>query len=1312
MTNNKRILIVEDEVLVARNIAKQLERAGYDAAAIATTGEEALEYIANMNLDLVLMDIGLQGKLDGVETAARVKERFSIPVVYLTAYTDDKTLERAKATEPFGYILKPFEARELRSTIETALYKYKMERKLRESEARYRAIVEDQTEMICRFLPDNTLTFVNGAYCRYLDKEPAELIGQSFVPFIREEDRDFVQEQIASLNRDNPTTTYEHKAVAFEGEIRWQQWRDRALFDEQGNIVEYQSVGRDITEQRRMKEALRKSEEKYRSIFENSEIGIFQSTPSGKFIDVNPALAHMLGYENPQEVIDSIDDIAEQVYAESERRDEIVQLIRNSEGVVRFENHYLRRDGEEWTAYLHLRVVRDKDGNPLYLEGFVEDVTESKRTEKALRESEEKYRALVENINDIIFAVDDARKITYINPVAERILGYTPAEIIGRDFREIVYHRDLSDFEWAFSKALNGHFCSSEYRLKKKSGELCWVRGSSQQAIQNGRIIGVQGILTDITARKDFEQAIQQRLKTLSAPDISLADVKFEEIVDLTTLQNLLDSFYEATGLPTAILNLAEEVLAAAGWQEVCTKFHRVHPEACKRCAESDAYIKAHLPERGYVKYQCQNGLWDMATPIRILGVHVATFFFGQVFLAEEPVDMDFFRAQARRFGFDESEYIAAVERVPVISRDQAERIMEYYIQLVNIITSMGINNLAQARAIAAQERAQEERERLLAAEHEQRKLAETLIEITNALNSTLDREEVLQAILSQLARVVEYDSISAVLIEDDAPRVIAHRGFERAVHPFSLPSISELPHVQEVLQKQHAVIIPNTATDERWFQHPSGVHVRCWLGVPLMARGEVVGFINLDKEQTNFYTRRDAEVAMAFANQAANAVVNAQLYEQAQEEISARKRMERTLWLRTAQLGALRQVGLEITAQLDLDEVLSSIVMQAVKLLGGTMGGFSLYRAHKQLLKFTAGYGFESFPDNLYMRRGEGLVGKVWETGAPLIVNSYRDWEWRSPVWESYMGSRAILGVPINWGAEFLGVLEVMAEPPRTFSQDDVDFLNLFATQAAIVIRNARLYELAQREIAERKRAEQMMRKYAQELARSNEDLEQFAYAVSHDLQEPLRMVAGYLRLLEHSYKGELDDEADEFIHYAVDGARRMQTMIEALLEYSRVTTRGKEFAPTDCEALVQRTIANFKFAIEESGAVVTHDPLPTVPADKMQLERVFQNLLSNALKYRGTEPPRVHIGVREMENEWQFYVRDNGIGIDSEDFDYIFAVFQRLHTRDEYEGTGIGLAICKKIVERHGGRIWVESALGEGATFYFTLPKREDTE
>jgi signal transduction histidine kinase len=263
-----------------------------------------------------------------------------------------------------------------------------------------------------------------------------------------------------------------------------------------------------------------------------------------------------------------------------------------------------------------------------------------------------------------------------------------------------------------------------------------------------------------------------------------------------------------------------------------------------------------------------------------------------------------------------------------------------------------------------------------------------------------------------------------------------------------------------------------------------------------------------------------------------------------------------------------------------------------------------------------------------------------------------------------------------------------------------------LVAAAISVFATHALAMESAHRSATERELANR-----AEELARSNAELEQFASVASHDLQEPLRMVASYTQLLARRYKGKLDADADEFIGFAVDGATRMQGLIQDLLSYSRVTTKGQSLQLTDARAACNAALENLQSSIKDSKAVVNVGPLPAVLADATQLTQLFQNLIGNAVKYRNQRRPEIQVAARPNGDEWVLSVKDNGIGIAPQYSDRIFQMFQRLHTREEYSGTGIGLAICRKIVERHGGRIWVESRPGNGSTFLFTIPRTEGT-
>jgi len=246
---------------------------------------------------------------------------------------------------------------------------------------------------------------------------------------------------------------------------------------------------------------------------------------------------------------------------------------------------------------------------------------------------------------------------------------------------------------------------------------------------------------------------------------------------------------------------------------------------------------------------------------------------------------------------------------------------------------------------------------------------------------------------------------------------------------------------------------------------------------------------------------------------------------------------------------------------------------------------------------------------------------------------------------------------------------------------------------------------------ITERKKTEKEIEAHTKELARSNEELEQFAHVASHDLREPLRMVSSYVQLLEQRYHNKLDQDANDFIHFAVDGATRMQTLINDLLSFSRVGTRGKPFQPTNVQEILDQVCNDLQFVIADHQAQIIYKNLPTLIADKTQLTQVFQNLISNAIKFHSDEQPLIQIDAIKQDNNWLFTITDNGIGIDPKFTERIFVIFQRLHTRDKYPGTGIGLAVCKKIIERHGGRIWFDPNHPQGTRFFFSLPDRSES-
>ena len=421
--------------------------------------------------------------------------------------------------------------------------------------------------------------------------------------------------------------------------------------------------------------------------------------------------------------------------------------------------------------------------------------------------------------------------------------------------------------------------------------------------------------------------------------------------------------------------------------------------------------------------------------------------------------------------------------------------------------------------------------------------------------------------------------------------------------------------------------------------------------------------------------------------------------------DITKHKEAEQALHKNEERIRRLAEIGQIISSSLDIEEVYERFAAKVRELISFDRIVITVAQPERNI--FTTAYvmggevrdrqpgdvtGLSDSVTQEVIRRRSGLI--IQSEDVAELRNRY------STLLPAYQaGFRSFLSVPLIANDEVIGALHLEATVSNAYGERDLNLAMNVGAQISGAIANAQLF--AQLEAGEEALAAQ-----ARDLERSNRDLEQFAYVASHDLQEPLRMVDSYVQILAKDYKGKLDSDADRVIGYAVDGATRMQTLIDDLLAYSRVGTQGKPFEPTDFNEIAYQVVADLEAVIEDSQAVVTCDAFPTVMGDATQLIQLLRNLVSNGIKYRGEEPPRVNIGVGQKGNEWVFSIRDNGIGINPNHYERIFQMFQRLHHRSEYPGTGIGLAICQRIVERHGGYIWVDSELGRGSTFFFTIP------
>jgi signal transduction histidine kinase len=482
---------------------------------------------------------------------------------------------------------------------------------------------------------------------------------------------------------------------------------------------------------------------------------------------------------------------------------------------------------------------------------------------------------------------------------------------------------------------------------------------------------------------------------------------------------------------------------------------------------------------------------------------------------------------------------------------------------------------------------------------------------------------------------------------------------------------------------------------------------------LPLVSRGIVIGAMSIQSNRPGALGEEDVTGLQTLAGYLATAIENARLYAATQQELNERIRAERALEYLNRRLTALLEVaaGAETTSK--PDELPSRLVSALTKRLGYDL--VILWKLEDGALKskWSASRnghmleGFDVFAEAISDRE---ILDHVIRSGEPLFLPDVA----QAPNYDGSVGASSEICCALRDATGLMGVLDVIS--CTTLSEADFAVVQAAARLVATAVTNAQLYAQIQQQAAEledrvaERTAElaevnKELQRYSTELERSNQELQRFAYVASHDLQEPLRMVTSYVQLLQRRYKGQLDADAEDFIAYAVDGAARMKALIQGLLAYSRVGTSGKPFERISSQDILDGTLLNLKMAIEESDALVTHDRLPAVTGDRTQLGQVFQNLIGNAIKFRGDGRPEIHVGAERQNGEWVFAVRDNGIGIDLQYAERIFVIFQRLHTQEEYPGTGIGLAVCKRIVERHGGRIWVESEPGQGSTFYFTV-------
>ena len=1210
-----------------------------------------------------------------------------------------------------------------------------------------------------------------------------------------------------------------------------------------------------------------------------------------------------------------------------------------------------------------------------------------------------------------------------------------------------IHPDDRAGVDAAVQEALTGHSGGGyhrEFRVMWPDGSVHWISSHGHVYFEGEgeerhatRFIGAN---LEITAEKEAREALRQseqrvrmKLEAILAPEGELGALELADLLDVQAVQSLMDDFHELAPVPMAIIDLKGQVLVGVGWQDICTQYHRVHPETCKYCIESDTVLSAGVAPGQFKLYKCKNNMWDVATPILVGGRHVGNLFIGQFFFEGETVDREVFRSQARQYGFKEEDYLAALDKVPRLSRPAMDRAMAYFSKLADMLSKLSYSNIKLAHSLTEGQQK----------EKELRQLNRTLKALSDSNQAMLRAQDESQY-LDEICRIIVQDCGHAMVwigfAEDDEARSVrpaACAGFEEGYlktlnvtwadtergrgptgtairtgkpchcknmltdpafapwreqalergyasslvlpllaggtafgavsiyskqpDPFSEDEVRLLSELSDDLAygitalrvrvereraEHRSELLADTASqllatdtpqrvvedlghnvlavldcqvffnylvDERagrlhlnacagipaeearkieWLDYGSAVcgcaardgtrivaediqqtpdpraelvksyGVQAYACHPLIIEGRVLGTLSFGARTRAHFTGEDLSLMKAVADQVAMAMERQRAraaLQKANDELEQRV-AERTTELHAASLYArsLIEAGLEALVTIspegkitDVNRATEEVTGVSRERLVGT--NFSDYftepnKAEEGYRRVLAEGLVRDYPltirhasgrttDVLYhatvYRDEAGQVQGVFAAARDIterkqaerrrdftsallalfaqktsardylksVVEVTRQWtgcqalgiriadeqgEIPYAAWAGFepeflelesrlslhrdnccciraisqafeqpdralltpngsyrcddsiafvnklppekraryrgncmkFGFASLAIIPVRYREEVVGAVHLADRRPGQFPAAAVEFLETmtpligeavhrFQMEAELARHRDQLEVLVRQRTQELTDANARLQQTADDLQRSNRDLEQFAYVASHDLQEPLRAVGGYVKLLQHRFPDKLDAKARDYIAGAFDGATRMERLISDLLAYSRVGTRGGAFAPADLDTVLEQSLRNLETGIAASQAAITRDPLPTLTVDATQMMQLFQNLIGNAIKFHGESPPRIHVGAQKQEGRWVFSVRDNGIGIEPQYYERIFHIFQRLHTRKAYSGTGIGLAICKKIAERHAGMIWVESQPGQGSTFYFSMPE-----
>ncbi len=1126
-----------------------------------------------------------------------------------------------------------------------------------------------------------------------------------------------------------------HQFALIKREGKWEQIESSKRKEAEETVIQ-QSLQMKKAEQKqeRTDEALQKSEEQYRTLFSTMNEGfciiemLFDENEKPIdyiFVETNPAFENQTGLNN---VVGK--RIRELIHTNEEYWYEIYGKVALTGESARFENHV--EELHRWYEVYTYRIGQPKSRKVAII---FNDITERKRAEGALRESEEKYRNIVETVNEGIWVTDAETKTTYVNGKMAEMLGYSQGEMIGRHGMHFVDVEYKGYAELRMEKRRQGIDEVHENKLVRKDGSTLWALVNSKSLLdEDGMFAGILAMVTDITERKQEEQRIRRYNLVLEG-----INRIFSNVVQTKTQEKLanacLSVALEVTGSQLGFVNLLGDdglmhdiAISEMGWNQ-CLMYDKTgHRRPPGNFIVHGLYGSVIKSEKSFYTNDPLLHPESIGVP---KGHPSLTSFLGvPLILDEKTMGMVGVANHEGGYSFEQLDNLEAIApaMMQALQRKRSEEALRQAYENLQLQS----------------EELQTQSEEIQVQYEELQAQSEELHETYETLRVSEKRFHTMANAMPQLAWIAQPDGYIYWYNE----RWYEYTGTTpEQMEGWGWQSVHDQEVLPKVLDQWRTSIATGQMFDMEFPLRGADGIFRPFLTrvLPLKdANGNILQWFGTNTDVTD---RKQAEEVL----------LESEAHRKVAEAIEAeRQRLFDVLETLPAMICLLTP------------DYHYAFTNHSYREKFGECGGRHCYECCFGLNKpceFCEAYKVleTGQPHHWEVTTPDGSVIDAYDfpftdvDGSPLILEMNIDVTERKKAEEalrlSNIYNRSLIEasldplVTIGHDGKITDVNEA-TEQVTGYSRSELigtDFTNYFTepekakkgykevfnegcvSDYALEIRhrngsitpvlfNASVYKnesgevigvfAAARDITERKKAEDILKLKLEELRQTNEELEQFAYVSSHDLQEPLRMISSYLQLLQRRYQGKLDEKADKYIYYAVDGAARMQVLINDLLEFSRVTTRAGETTPADCEFVLNQVLSNLDLYIKENRATVSYGHLPEVMADNTQLAQVFQNIIINGIKFHSEEAPQICISAEKTEKELVFSVQDNGIGIDPQYSEKIFEVFKRLHNKEAYPGTGIGLAVCKKIVERHGGRIWVESELGKGSTFYFTLP------